>query len=330
MTAAGTRTAFVTGGSGFVGSNLIAELVHRGWRVTALHRSVDQAAALSAMGAIPAKGDLTLRESVLAAMPASPDAVFHVAGDTSLWSRRNARQDAINIAGTAAMVDAALARGARRFIHTSTCSAYGRHVEPITETTRSTAPQSWVNYEKSKWLAEQEVRRGVAAGLDAVILNPFAILGPGDRHGWVRLFFQIRNGQFKAAPPGIITCNHVHEVVRAHISAVDLGYRGDNYLLNGPTTSVADLATLIGATMGLDVHPKPAPMALLNLAAGLGVLAARFTGKEPSLTPETVALMSADTRCASNKAERELDYHHVELAECVRDTHAWLRAQGLV
>ncbi len=329
-TGTGLPTAFVTGGSGFVGSNLIAELVQRGWHVTALHRSPAQAAALSALGATPAEGDLAVRDSVLAAMPAAPDAVFHVAGDTSLWSRRNARQDAVNVAGTAAVVDAALARGAKRFIHTSTCSAYGRHAAPITETTPSTAPQSRVNYERSKWRAEQEVRRGIAAGLDAVILNPFAILGPGDRHGWARLFFQVRDGQFKMAPPGIITCNHVHEVVRAHISAVDFGRRGENYLLGGPVTSVADLAGLMGAAMGLDVHPKPAPPALLKLVAGFGTLTARFTGREPSLTPEVVALMSAETRCASNKAERELDYRPVELAACVRDAHAWLRAQSLL
>ncbi|HEY1836375.1 MAG TPA: NAD-dependent epimerase/dehydratase family protein, partial [Rhizomicrobium sp.] len=318
------RRAFVTGGSGFVGSNLISELVRGGWQVSALHRADAQAVPLAALGAAPVRGDITVPDSVLAAMPDVPNAVFHVAGDTSLWSRRNAQQDAINIGGTRAVVDAALARHAGRFVHTSTCSAYGRTGRALTEDAASVASYSTVNYERSKWQAEREVRRGILAGLNAVIVNPFAILGPGDRHGWARLFIQIRNGEFKMAPPGFLTVNHVREVVRAHIAAVDCGRCGENYLLGGAEISLAGLAIVMAKAMGLEIRPRIAPVALLRTVAAIGLLTSTLTGKEPALTPEAVALLSADMRCASDKADRELGYHRIPVEECVDDAYRWL------
>jgi nucleoside-diphosphate-sugar epimerase len=318
------RRAFVTGGSGFVGSNLISELVRGGWKVSALHRAEAQAAPLSALGAVPVRGDITVPDSILAAMPDALDAVFHVAGDTSLWSRRNAQQDAININGTRAVIDAALARGAQHFVHTSTCSAYGRTGKALIEDTVSVASYSTVNYERSKWKAECEVRRGVLAGLNAVIINPFAILGPGDRHGWARLFVQIRNGEFKMAPPGFLTVNHVREVVRAHIAAVDHGKCGENYLLGGAEISLASLAAVMANAMDMDIHPRIAPVALLRIVAAMGSLTSALTGKEPALTPEAVALLSADMRCASDKADRELGYRRIPVQECVDDAYRWL------
>jgi dihydroflavonol-4-reductase len=119
------RTAFVTGATGFVGLNLVEALLAQGWRVLALHRAGSELKYLARMQAERVTGDVTDAESVRRALPPQVDAVFHVAGDTNLWSRRNARQDRINIEGTRNMIEAALARRARRFLHTSSISAWG-------------------------------------------------------------------------------------------------------------------------------------------------------------------------------------------------------------
>src|SRR5512147_70003 len=98
--AAMPKLAFVTGATGFVGLNLVEELVAQGWRVIALHRAGSEMKYLQRMDAERVIGDIAYADSVRRAMPQGVDAVFHVAGDTNLWSRRNAAQDRINIDGT--------------------------------------------------------------------------------------------------------------------------------------------------------------------------------------------------------------------------------------
>ena len=103
------RTAFVTGATGFVGLNLVEALAQEGWRVLALHRPESELKYLARLPAERVTGDVTDRASLERALPPGVDAVFHVAGDTNLWSPRNARQDRVNIDGTRNVVEAALA-----------------------------------------------------------------------------------------------------------------------------------------------------------------------------------------------------------------------------
>ena len=208
------KTAFLTGGSGFVGFNIAGQLVDKGWNVVALHRRTSDITYLKRLNVETVTGDIREPDSLIQAMPEKVDAVFHVAADLSTWSRRNAAQTAVNVDGTKNMVAAALQRQAGRFILTSTISAFGHHRTPVTETTPSNAAYSWINYERSKWEAEEAVRYGGRQGLYSVIINPCAIFGPGDTHSWARMIYMIRDGRLKGIPPGSVTVNHVHQVAR--------------------------------------------------------------------------------------------------------------------
>jgi nucleoside-diphosphate-sugar epimerase len=119
------RTAFVTGATGCVGLNLVEALLAQGWRVIALHRRDSDLKYLRRLPAERAVGDVTDAHSVRRAMPQGVDAVFHVAGDTGLWSRNNAAQDRINVDGTRNVVGAPRSSGAFR---------------PSTTSARSTSP----------------------------------------------------------------------------------------------------------------------------------------------------------------------------------------------
>lgn len=209
------RTAFVTGATGFIGLNLVERLTAEGWHVVAFHRATSNLATLKSFGAVCRAGELADPASVAIAMPEQVDAVFHVAGDVSLWSRYNAEQTRTNIEGTRAVVQAAIDRGARRFVHTSSIAAYGFHDRRIDESSEQLGAQSWINYMRTKALAEEIVREGITRGLDAVIMNPAHVIGRYDRANWVRLFMMVATGKLPGVPPGRGSFAHAAAVAAA-------------------------------------------------------------------------------------------------------------------
>jgi nucleoside-diphosphate-sugar epimerase len=324
------KIAFVTGATGFVGLNLVEELLAQGWRVIALHRAGSDLRYLRRMAAERAIGDITDRASLLRALPQGVDGVFHVAGDTSLWSRRNAQQDRVNVEGTRNMVAGALARGARRFVHTSSISAYGMHRGRIDEHAAQLGADSPVNYQRSKYLAEEEVRAGIARGLDALILNPGAIIGAYDTHNYARLVTLVAAGRLPGVPPGSLPFCHVREVAKAHVAAFDCGRKGENYLLGGTDARLLELVREIGAATGRAVPQRPTPAWALLVMGKLGALRGVLSGRQPTLTPEMVLQATRDVSCDSAKAMRELGYRAVPLREMVHDCVQWMAAEGLL
>jgi nucleoside-diphosphate-sugar epimerase len=298
--------------------------------VIALHRADSNLKYLGRMRAERTVGDVTDADSLLRTLPEAVDAVFHVAGDTGLWSRNNAQQDRVNIEGTRYMAAAALAKGARRFVHTSSISAYGMQQGRFDERAPQRGGTSPVNYQRSKFLAEQEVRAAIARGLDAVILNPAGILGAYDTHNYARLVMLVAAGKLPGVPPGSLAFCHVREVANAHIAAAERGRKGENYLLGGTHASLLELVREIGAATGKAVPSRPTPAWLLRTLGFIGGAASRFTGRPPTITPEAARMVTRHVACDSAKAMRELGYRAAPLREMVGDCVAWLAAEGLL
>ena len=324
------KTAFVTGGTGFVGINLVSELIGQGWAATCLHRAGSDLKYLQRFPVKLAVGDLADRGSLERALPENVDAVFHVAADTSSWSRRDAAQTATNVIGTRNVVSAARSRRAKRFVLTSTASAFGRQKGPVSEQARSTAADSWINYERSKWLSEEEVRHGVREGLSAVIMNPCAVFGPFDTSVWGGVFTLIRDGKMKMLPPGSVPINHATEVARAHIAAAERGRTGENYILGGEAVPLARILREMAQLMGMELRAPVAPRIVFKTMARIAALAAAFTGKEPEMTPEMAEILCGEHRVVTDKAARELNYRPRPLQECLADSYTWLKAEGIL
>lgn len=324
------RTAFVTGATGFLGLNLVEELLAQGWRVIALHRASSDLKYLRRLPAVRAVGDVTDAPSVRRAMPQGVDAVFHVAGDTSLWSSQNAAQDRVNVDGTRNVVGAALEKRARRFVHTSSISAYGLQRGRIDESAEQLGRVSPVNYQRSKFLAEEAVRAGMARGLQAVILNPAAIIGRYDTRNYARLVTLVAASKLPGVPPGSLSFCHAREVARAHIAAATRGRAGENYLLGGTDARFLELVREIGAALGRPVPSRATPAWLLRSLGALGALRSALTGRPPTLTPESARMVSRDVFCNCDKAARELGFRPVPLAEMVADCVGWLTAEGFL
>jgi dihydroflavonol-4-reductase len=326
------RTAFVTGGTGFLGRHIVEQLTSMGWHVVALHRATSDVQHLAECKAELCVGSVTDAKSIQRAMPASCDAVFHVAGDTSLWSGGDAEQTRTNVIGTRVVAQAALDKEAKRFIHTSSVSAWGeQQVVPFDETAKSTARRSSVNYERSKYLGELELEKAIAQGLRAVILNPGAIVGRYDRTGWARMIRLVQAGKLPGIPPGALTWAHADEVARAHVAAVDHARPGERYLLGGADASLFEAVQIMGELTGKRVPRRPMSRWLLRTVGRVSQWGTVVTRRPPTVSPEIAALMSRPPHFfLSDKAIAELGYRRVALADMLRESYEWLESEQLL
>lgn len=188
-----------------------------------------------------------------------------------------------------------------------------------------------MNYEKIKYLEQELVRNSVKVqGLDAVILNPAAILGPFDTQTWARTFYMLRDGKIAALPPGTVSFNHFQNIVDVHINAVEHGRTGEQYILGGETMKLAKMLRQMGALLGCKVPGITAPAALPLWVGQVSSLVARFTDKEPTISIETALFMGRSHVNDSNKAQQELGLKTANLGECLRDSFNWLKPERLL
>jgi dihydroflavonol-4-reductase len=193
-------------------------------------------------------------------MPKDVDALFHLAGNTTTWSKNAAAQFRDNVQGTEHVIEAALANSAHRLVYTSSISAFG--YQPgvrIDESTPSNAPTRGDNYGKSKLMAEQRVKEASAKReLSSVILNPVNIIGPYDYANWSKqLILPISQGTLAVVPPGSASWASVADIVEAHIAAVDTGAAGTNYVLGGVEASFKDVINEIKSILANRSHAAP-------------------------------------------------------------------------
>jgi len=319
--------AFVTGASGFVGSEVAMQLCDAGWEVTAARRASSNTSALDGCAIDWVETDIHDPERVARDMPEGLDCVFHVAGNLTFWPREFDTQYRDNVIGTRSLVSAAIAKGAHRFVFTSSGAAFGRHDVPLHEGLASRALVSKVNYDRTKWLAECEVRAGVEKGLSAVILNPAAVLGPRDPNFTI-LFERIAAGKMPAVLPAETSWCHVREVARMHLVAFERGKVGENYLLGGENASQLDLARVIARAAGVAPPKRVMPVWVLYTIGALLEAAAVVTRRPPALTRTFANAFSHNWYTCSDKAIAELGYAPPSMEEIVDDIFAWLKSEG--
>ncbi len=318
---------FLTGGSGFVGGHLLRELREAGHDVRAMSRRDESDAPLVALGATPVRADLSDVAALTQAL-AGCEAVFHAAADTSLWTPNAAAQTATNVQGTQNLLRAAQAARVGAFVHTSSVSAFSHLVTGVLdETVAQRGGESWINYERSKYLGEQAVR---SSGLPWIVFNPAHVLGPGDRHSWARLIRLIDQEKLPGIPPGSGDFADVREIARAQVRAWQRQRFGQAYVLGGQRESYVDFVHRVGEALGRRTPRGATPAWALMAVARLADAWSRLSGREPNVTPEAATLTSQPRRVDSAKARRELDYRETPLAPLLADMLDWMRAEGLI
>jgi len=322
------KTAFVTGGTGFLGMNLVEQLHEAGWSVTVAHRATSNLTGLQRFPVQFAVSDLLDLEAMTAAVPEGVDAVFHVAGNISMWDRRAEEQMRDNLGGTECVLEAARAKGAKRFVYTSSWATYGLGDRALSEESEQLGAESPRAYARSKYLAEQAVKAAVGQGLPGVIINPPHIVGRYDRSGWGRTVRMVKQGK-SPAPPGAGCFCHAVEVAKAHIAAAERGQAGENYLLGGVNATFEEVFAVIAALVGKR-PPRVAPAWAVRAMGRAGVLVASVTGKEPELTPAGAFIVTSRPSVVSDKAARELGFQAVDLTTMFTDARDWMASEGLL
>lgn len=329
-------TAFVTGSTGFLGWEITRQLLESGRRVIALSRSGALPGDLPSERLEIVRGDLddvaTLREAMRGV-----DVVYHVAADVRMWRERWAEIEKTNVTGTKNMLDAAQAAGVSKFVFTSTGSTIGKpfpkgdEVVTVDETSAYNFEALRMVYPHTKWLAEKEVERAVAGGLDAVILHPTAIFGPGDWKGNVlALFRATRTTAGLFASRGMRTTCDVRDVAAAHLAAAERGTRGGRYILGGEVLSVRDLFCRVAAVTGGKPPRATLPnWAVLGLSRGMEA-AAKITGRPPLVSYEMALQGTFRVAMSSERAARELGYASRPLDVSLADAAAFYRERGFL
>ena len=324
------KTAFVTGATGFLGINLVQQLLDDGWQVTALHRKTSNLTYLKRFDVTLVEGAITDKSSLEKAIPEGLDAVFHVAANTSMWSKFNEQQYQDNVVGTKNMVEVALEKKAKRFVHTSSISAWGHHKNEIDEAAESNALTSPMNYNKTKYLAELEVDKAIENGLDAVFVNPCDIMGPYDTHNWSQLIKAVYNNDVPGMPPGNGVFCHVKDVARGHISAFEKGRTGERYLLGGVDVSLKEFFNTTERILGKKESTFVMPAWLMKAAIPIYAIPSIFTGQEPIITYEKYIEATEPKHVDCSKAIKELDYQITPLEKQIKDSYEWLKQENLL
>ena len=302
----------VTGATGFVGATLTRALVEDGAPVRILRRPSSSLDLLGdAADAVEhVEGDVTEWASARAAAEGVAQ-VYHAAAFVGFGGKKDrGALIAVNVEGTANVVDAARQAGAGRLVHVSSIAALGRLPVPrgtLDETAEWRASPANTRYAESKHLAELEVQRGVAEGLDAVIVNPAVIFGPG-RPGdnTMRVVERVRDGRVPAIPAGGTCVVDVADVAEGMRRAMAQGQTGERYILGGENLAWATIFQTLADALGVDPPTRRLGPGLAYALGAANELVGAFARRRPVITRETARTVSGFYRYSNRKAAETL------------------------
>jgi len=327
-------TSLVTGATGFIGGRLVNSLRQQGDEVRALVRDPRRAQALKAQGVALVEGDITDAATLKPAVEGVTD-VFHCAA--ILGDDPNPDIRRVNVEGTRALLEAAAAAGARRFIHLSYLAVLGAKHHHGTD---ESAPYERAHdpYTNTKIEAEQSVREyGTMGRLETVVLRPGFVYGPGDKLFLPRLIEGLESRRFMFVGDGskVLNLTYVDDLIQALLLARDTrAAAGQVYnLTDGSTTSLREFVDLLSELLDLPPATRHLPPALawaICYALELASWAAR-SKTTPPLNVTRMKFLYYNQHYSIEKARRELGYAPTfDYSRGLRQSVQWARRAGLL
>ena len=328
---------FVTGASGFIGANLVHELVGRGHRVKVLVRTSSDLRGLRGTEFEPVEGDLSETERLQAAMRGC-DWCFHAAASYHLWLPDYRPMFAANVEGTRKVIEAATAAGCARIVYTSTVGCIGvptaQHgqVVPSDENSPVSEAQMSNPYKRSKWQAEQQALELAKKGAPVVVVNPSAPVGPRDVKPTPtgQVIVDFLNRAMPAYLDTGLNFVHVRDVAVGHILAAEKGRIGERYILGNAqgNWTLKEAFGVLERVTGLAAPRIRVPYLLALTAAHLNEMTAKFTGHPPRAPLAGVRMAKYKMFFSPAKAIRELGLPQIAPEQALIDAVEWFRQNG--
>ena len=325
---------FVTGASGFIGSNLVHELFARGHEVTALLRPGSDERGLNGATFERVTGDTSDRAALEKAMRGC-DWCFHVAASYHLWLADYAPMYAANVDGTRNVIEAATTAGCSRIVYTSTVGCIGLPpagvggVVPTDETAPVSEAHMSNHYKLSKWRAEVVARELAAKGAPVVIVNPSAPVGPRDVKPTPtgKVIVDFLNRQMPAYLDTGLNWVHVRDVAAGHILAAEKGRIGERYILGSAegNWTMKQAFDVLQEITGIPAPRFQVPYTVALAAAHVDELIARLTGKPPKAPLAGVRMARYKMFFNPAKAIRELGLPQTPPHQALADAVQWFR-----
>jgi dihydroflavonol-4-reductase len=324
--------AFVTGGTGFIGANLVRLLVQEGYQVRALVRPSSCLDNLRELDVELVKGNLNDPE-VWQQMQGC-QVLFHVAAHYSLWQRDREQLYHHNVLGTRNVLAAARKANIERTVYTSSVAAIGVGLpgEIVDESHQSKLEELVGHYKKSKFLAEQEALQAVQAGQDVVVVNPSSPIGPLDIKptptGDIILRFLRRQMPFYLDTG--LNFIDVRDVARGHLLALEKGRKGDRYILGHENLTLKQLLDQLAQLTGLKAPQSSVPAWLPLSVAWIDERILAPLGKSPSVPLDGVRMAHQPMYYDASKAVRELGLPQSSILTALKDAVDWFVTHGYV
>jgi len=322
-------TVVVTGAAGHVGANLVRALLEQGRSVRCLvHVNTRH---IDGLNVEIARGDVCDPDSLSTAFQGA-EVVYHMAARISLSMSDWPALEAVNVAGTRNVVEACRRAGVRRLVYFSSIHALVQEPlsVPVDESRPFVTSRRCPPYDRSKAAAEMIVRQAVERGLDAVIINPTAIIGPYDYQPsyFGEALILIASNKLPALVTGGFDWVDVRDVVAGAILAEEKAPRGVAYLLSGHWVSMCDIAAGVAEITGVPVNKFVCPLWLARVGAPVMQGISRVSGKRPLYTGASLRALQSNRHISHDKAARELGYRPRPFAETLADTLRWFRENG--
>lgn len=315
---------FVTGGTGFIGGEVVRQLRERGDDVVCLARNPEKAAKVSALGCQIVSGDLGDAEAIRKGMDGC-DAVVHAAAmyEVGIPAKQRPAMWEANVAGTETVLKAARDAKVAKVVYVSTVGAFGNtHRKVVDETYGHPGKEFTSYYEETKLEGHRVAKRMIEDGLPGVIVQPGGVYGPGDTSQVADLLQEFFAGKLVLMPfPEFGIClTHVEDIAGGILLAIDKGRAGETYVLSGPVTTMREAIETVAAATGRKAPKRAMPVGLMKAMTPIGPLVGKLLGQPPNLR-ELITSADGVTFWASHeKASRELGYAPRGMEEGLRQT----------
>ncbi len=315
---------FVTGATGFLGSYIVRQLLDDHYEnIICLSREKSDKGLTSDFydRVTWVEGDI-LDVPFLIETLQDIDCIIHAAAIVTFSNKEKKKMIQTAVDGTANLINIGLGYGIKKFVHISSIAAIGRKkpVEDISEKMIFSHSKYDTTYGLSKFLAEQEVWRGHAEGLNVTILNPSMILGAGRwSSSSVHIFTKVKNG-IPYYPHGTNGWVDVRDVAKAAVISVSEQYNGERFIISAENLPYKTIMEVIAEELSVNPPSKEVNMNFANIVWRLEAIKSYLTGRNPAITKETLQSTSVTSRYDNSKSREVLGLQYRLIKDTIKES----------